>query len=561
VLDAAADTADAAAGSARGGAVASPVVLDAAAPSQGPSAAPSQSPSAAPSQDPSAAPSQGPSAAPSLGPSAAPDLVLDLTRFKHHYTTYTEQKRYFEQFVAKVSGKGYAVLRREGGCAMKKEKPLRDDYGDVKYQEDGVKKNFLKRWLKDEHKRGVTKVDFTPSTPGKPLVKINGVMNLFRGFGETVAQQQAPASTSTSTSTSGGATAQCDSWRAVGKELCGGNPVKFNLLEQWCAHMIQFPAERTDIYFAFAGAPKGKTCSSIKLSNRVSLNHSISTDVLKDYFFKPLAKILGEQNYLETSDIHKVVDSSKNKCEVACKLLVVLNGKKTSRFKEEIKATVTEPKATVSRSREKVTAYHRLVVFSDVDEQSGEQCLLLHPTGLTESLPSYDTVQTHELFTHLSSVQVTHRNPAAWKGEVFSLRHRKPAPHIEWLYDITKSGAWPFQVDKVNGVYKCEPYQGPRVEDDPLPHCFFDVKISKRALFRGFEADCGKSLKQTKFSQDIGGVLVKAGGSSPPRTNGETKWIFKTRDVRVFLAEKYPALVEDTALPLPKPKLDAAKTD
>jgi hypothetical protein len=85
------------------------------------------------------------------------------------------------------------------------------------------------------------------------------------------------------------------------------------------------------------------------------------------------------------------------------------------------------------------------------------------------------------------------------------------------------------------------------------------VKISKRALFRGFEADCGKSLKQTKFSQDIGGVLVKAGGSSPPRTNGETKWIFKTRDVRVFLAEKYPALVEDTALPLPKPSLTLPK--
>jgi hypothetical protein len=108
---------------------------------------------------------------------------------------------------------------------------------------------------------------------------------------------------------------------------------------------------------------------------------------------------------------------------------------------------------------------------------------------------------------------------------------------------------------------------------------FFRLKISKAALFQDFQTGCGTNvplaLTQTKFSQEIKTVLqasvgwgdgldqgVQAGmvGAIPRRvdrkSSGTWRWMFKTRDVHLFLAEKYPALVEDSAATA-KTKLDA----
>ncbi len=70
-------------------------------------------------------------------------------------------------------------------------------------------------------------------------------------------------------------------WRAVGLQLCEGVDRNFDLLElleQWLAHIVQRPAERTNISFGLVGARQG---------------------VYKNAFFDPVRTILGKHNCID----------------------------------------------------------------------------------------------------------------------------------------------------------------------------------------------------------------------------------------------------------------------
>ena len=77
--------------------------------------------------------------------------------------------------------------------------------------------------------------------------------------------------------------------------------------------------------------------------------------VFKNAFFTPVQKILGGANCLETTDIHQVVESSKRRCALGGKLLVILdeaNAKTTKYFQSELKVTVTGTETTVYKQHQ-----------------------------------------------------------------------------------------------------------------------------------------------------------------------------------------------------------------
>lgn len=210
-------------------------------------------------------------------------------------STYAAQKDYFEKFVAKVGTKGFALPLEEGGCKLLKAGPLADMFGDVEYYHvgDGEPEEFMKQWLKDNDKRFCKTINFVPAAAGQPVPQHGDVYNLFRGMG--------PLSEDAAGVNVGN---HIKAWRAVGQELCEGDASKFKFLEQWLAHIFQFPAERSNISFAFLGSEQG---------------------VFKNAFFAPVELLLGEVNCLETTNIHNVVQSSRKATQLDAKLLVVLD--------------------------------------------------------------------------------------------------------------------------------------------------------------------------------------------------------------------------------------------
>ena len=119
-------------------------------------------------------------------------------------------------------------------------------------------------------------------------------------------------------------------WRAVGLQLCEGVDRNFDLLEQWLAHIVQRPAERTNISFGLVGARQG---------------------VYKNAFFDPVRTILGKHNCIDDQDIHKFIESSHQRTQLAGKLLCVMDeakNRETKLFQANIKVSVTGAEAWLS---------------------------------------------------------------------------------------------------------------------------------------------------------------------------------------------------------------------
>jgi len=462
--------------------------------------------------------------------------------------TYNAKRTYFERFVAKMDGKGYVRSQIEGGCSMLKEKTLVSEFRDCLVEG----KSFIQRWLKDPAKKIVQTVTYDPGQLGVGVPSSATTMNLFQGFAPRLTLLQ----------DRGRVHKLIKPWTCVGKQLCEGDRSKFKLLEQYLAHLVQFPGERTNISFAFVGAKQG---------------------TFKNAFFAPLKSILGAHNCIETGNIHQVVDTGKRQHRHACKLLCILDEatkSSTVRYQSQLKIAVTNTHVTTHRSHElpfDVPAHHRLVILSNFIDGLGvdfhsdnRRFVLLQPTPVMASLPS-KAKQTfteefvkrfvdpgnkeciNALYTHLAQcVEVEHRSAAAWEAarrETMAnsaLRDgtERPPPQAQFLFDYTKPVDGPdyptYEEGEKDGLYK---YVAHEFEDYRYQ---FEVEISRAALFSEYQqfASTADTMSATQFAQWVRRVLNGSYNVNHDRKfdNGTRVWCFMTQQVHKWLEKTYPGL-------------------
>lgn len=385
-----------------------------------------------------------------------------------------------------------------------------------------------------------------------------GALNMFRGFGpvaggpalspERVAALVAP-------------------WRAIGLQLCEGDEVKWGLLEQWLAHIVQFPGQRSNISFAFVGGRQG---------------------TFKGTFFAPVMRILGLHNCFMSADIHHFVNSSHNKTRLAGQLLCVYDEgdpKATRLFQAQIKETVTATDATIWLARnvpyEKLPAMHRLVVLSNqhdglaVDIDSGNRRFVLYeptsvfapvggqslsPQARTRFVEEYirryvgddsergpdDVECMRALHQHLKEVvQVTHGSTAEWEKALETIMRgykpgsRTPPDHVRFLHDLTAEafyeGAPLIAGSPADGVIESKgvPYEHPRRQpwedereyderkDDQAPdpdrdRSWHRYVITKKLLYERYQSSPhwprppATAPTQNKFTLDVGAFFCQA---------------------------------------------------
>lgn len=497
-----------------------------------------------------------------VGGDNADDEVVEFGPFFDHNTmlklrTYDGMKRYFEKYIVKVSGdKGYAMKSQDCGGRLIKEIQLKTEFGDCHYGDQD--ESFIKRWIKDSDKRVATSVTFDPTRTDDTRA-----FNLYLGFSPGIKRIENPEKD------------LLFPWRTIGIQLCEGDAVKFKLLEEWLAHLIQHPGERTNVSFAFLGAKQG---------------------TFKNAFFAPIKSIIGDSNFLESANIHHIVDTGNRQHKAACKLLCILDEatkKTTSKYQSQLKVAVTGETSTIHRAHEhplRLPAHHRLVVLSNFIDGLGvdfastnRRFIMFKPTDVMKRLSpgatkkfteEYvkrfvnpgDTDYINVLYTHLATLNVTRRSTADWEEAQRKMMEksqlmkaaRHPPPHAVFLFNFTRPEPGdisfaPYQV--ANGIYKFSPSW----DNDPEPDeydTYFDVVISRVALWSLYvRSGVENPLTRSMFARWINQVLVASvdtgvhfNNTAPPsvsgkRDSGTRTWNFKTRDVHGFLRHKFPELL------------------
>ena len=381
--------------------------------------------------------------------------------------TYDDKKAYFERFAAEVDGVGYVSPCADGRLRVLKRgafEKAHESAGKVPVPDKPKRTQpFIARWFGDASRRIVQRLTYAPQVVA---YADPGTLNMFRGFGpiaggpalslDRVAALVAP-------------------WRAIGLQLCEGEEDKWQLMEQWLAHIVQFPEQRSNISFALVGAKQG---------------------CFKTAFFEPFGHILGPHNYSRSLDIHHFVESSHERTKLAGQLLCVhdeAKPEKTKLFQNQIKETVTGTFAKSMRDGEasyELPAVHRLVVLSNyldglaVDFGSGNRRFVLYePTSVftpgddggddgaqrlspparqrfddeyvrrfigADSERGPDDVEClRALYQHLKAVvRVGPRSTAEWVAALFAImrgskfgtpRELKSTPpsHVRFLHDLT----------------------------------------------------------------------------------------------------------------------------
>lgn len=513
--------------------------------------------------------------------------------------SYEDKKAYFERGVAQVGNDGFAVAGPERVSLLKASR-FKAAYGGVGYSGDvpapGKKRPelFIDRWLRDPDRRIVDRMTYVPYAEGhRPQTASE--LNTFRGFDSSV--------TTWPRLSEGRIEALVKPWRALGIQLCGGILTNFDLVEQWLAHLVQFPDQRTNIAFGFVGARQG---------------------VGKNTFFAPLGKIIGAHNYLEDPDVHKFVESHLQKTDLAGRMLCVLDEAdpaSTKLFHAKLKVCVTGDKTWSRRKGEvdhQLPAHHRFVALSNnidglfVDLKSGNRRFVLfqptvvfatpQPSDRAADLVTPEARRIHNeeyirrfvspgvgecvaaLFQHLAKLHVKYRTTAQWEQAGVKVmaasplsRSLEPIPgHVEFLYSITRepedTQRPPIEGDKKSGLRKVKQVGWKKthahdddydedLRDDPsynLNRPYHEIEISHKALFKLFSgctyAESGSS--QHKFSLDVQTIFAQAAsietfGShmvTPPglehnfKTEGVSYWRFSTQRLRDQLELNYPGL-------------------
>jgi hypothetical protein len=517
--------------------------------------------------------------------------------------SYAEKKALFETGVVQVGNESFAVATVDRVALLKlsKFKAAFQGAGSSGDAPAPGKKHesFVDRWLRDPDRRIATKLTYIPRAPHSempPPPPVRGEINTFLGFDAAVTTRANLAPLRIA--------ALVKPWRALGIQLCEGFDAKFDLLEQWLAHMVQLPHERSNIAFGIVGAREG---------------------VGKNAFFAPVRKVLGPHNAFESADIHKFVESFHEKADMAGRLLCIhdeANPKSTKLFHDKLKVTVTGETAWSRHAGEvphELPAHHRFVALSNnldglyVDFKSGNRrFVLLKPTkvfatpqpgrDLPEDLLTPEARLTHRkeytrrfvnpgadecisaLYQHLATLKLKYHDTTEWEEAATKLMSASPLStsieptpgHVEFLYSITREPEDPqrppIEGDKKSGLRNVKQVGWKKTDahdddydedrrDDPsynLNRPYHEIEISREALFKLFSgtryAESGSS--QHKFSLDVQTIFARAasietygshmvtptGLDHDFKTDGVRYWRFSTQRLRAQLERDHPAL-------------------
>ncbi len=205
------------------------------------------------------------------------DRCMDKSLYFH---TFEGQKEYFERFVAEIGSGGQFAICTGGSCELISKGSFQKRFNDISFGKGHG--SFIRKWLskkETKNRKRFDKIDYVPYHGDPPATNMN-YLNMFQGFNpaaKLIKNEEAFAQANGKTFEE-----YVKLWRVVGKKLCEDSDEKFAVLEKWLAHMIKYPATRTDVAFAFVGSVQGN---------------------FKNAFFTPIGRILGDANYNLSSEV------------------------------------------------------------------------------------------------------------------------------------------------------------------------------------------------------------------------------------------------------------------
>jgi hypothetical protein len=298
-----------------------------------------------------------------------------LLRFTPSYfkelKVYESQKEYFERFITKITDQaGYMQLHKnritqeeiEVNAKIKQEMTtifyndlmpfkqydtvrfsvnLSKETGKYECLEESTK--FIKVWQQDQDMKAYQTFDFLPTnkTESELLrlrhsLKDAEVFNMFCGYNDILSTTPLPL----------GPNGQVDEervlkvtelWRDIVLNVVEGNEQYYELYVNWLSQHIKDPSNKMGISVILEGLQGSG----------------------KNLHLKPIAKIVGQRHFLETSNIEDIL--GKHAEGVVNKLWVVLNeleGKDTLDFEGQLKSFVTEDTKTVDIKFMRPTEVH-----------------------------------------------------------------------------------------------------------------------------------------------------------------------------------------------------------
>jgi hypothetical protein len=466
----------------------------------------------------------------------------------HTLKEYAVQKPYFEKFVAKImNSSSYAweqksVVRQISQAIQMNERELNTSFKHVQttsLDAEGhvVTTGFLGKWLLDPEMRVCNEVDFYPFCPEKEpeLLAHTGVFNLFRGYcvprNVTLAHDIKHYT---------------EAFMFIGLNLCENDPLAFQFLWNYLAHLIQWPNKRIDLSMVFQDKPQG---------------------VGAGLFFEVIGRqIIGTPYYKSSSNMQDFLGTHAQGIEN--KLLVVLDEvefKDSKEFQSRIKDLITCILTTVNAKFTKpyeVAVFAFLVFLSNnsnavcLDNSDGERRFCsFKPTltckreegGYTEEDWTYlaRTLFTSSefrfaLYQALISVDLTEWRPKEWREMTLSRAYfsasQQNAPlhakfFVQWVREIASTAK------QQPRIFTPAPQSWELSEADYLDYAY---EIDQSVLHREIhEFAC--RLKGGTASEPSGPgekILTVYEGVISEKKSGVLKYCFNLRTLWMFLVEK-----------------------
>jgi hypothetical protein len=351
--------------------------------------------------------------------------VFDSVYF-HTLTTYTQQKRYFELFCAKILRPEclYVYCETENGEKVPityRDVSLRETFAHLVCADDdddggrgaGEPVQFVKRWMRDPELRMFQCLDFQPHAPGQ-RAQDTRVYNLFTGYSaacKMIDKEDAAHAVAR--------------WLDLVFHVCGADRAAFEYLVALFAHTIQYPDER----------PGGGICTILKGRQGVG----------KNMLLNAFAAVIGSALYYASADVNDFFGTHAN--GMFRRLVCVYNEaelKDSFDIEGKVKAAITEPHATLNEKYQKamkVRNFARFFLTTNkpnsvrIDVKSGDRRFFVVEADAHYLAPEYDAgfwsslKQTFEspehiaaLYTYLMSYDIS---AVDWKRRPLTVAYKK----------------------------------------------------------------------------------------------------------------------------------------
>lgn len=261
---------------------------------------------------------------------------------------YPAQKFYFERFVAKIMHiSNFAWVQKSEVQKIERaiqitKRRLSESFEHIRSvvmtEKGETECSFIQHWMLDPQMRTCNDVNFVPFNAdlgGAPAM--DKVFNLFRGFSvpRNIELSHKPNH-------------YLDAFHYIGLQLCENDPLMYQFLWEYIAHLVQHPADRVDLSFVFQDKPQGAGA---------------------DTWFNAVGGLLGEPYYKNSSNIGDFLATHAEGIEN--KLLVVMNeleiGNSTE-FQSRIKDLITCRRTTINAKHQRpyeVDVFAFIVFFSN----------------------------------------------------------------------------------------------------------------------------------------------------------------------------------------------------